>query len=189
MGKLRESPIEVRLTATLFLLLLGVADIFGAWQVRNFAAFTPKGTAATVAPEQHTAMTMACCQTSAAEEKSIDLGSLDHPRHRIGRELLVQDTHVHVPVYAMTALLLSAIVLGLALSSRLRVLLVLGAFAAPFLDFAGLWGAHLRPEDGAFFGGVAVAGGFAMGIVYLAILALTLGQCWFFRKKGEIHDA
>ncbi|HET7453560.1 MAG TPA: hypothetical protein VFL12_12505 [Thermoanaerobaculia bacterium] len=184
MGHLPGSATETRLAATLFLLLLGVADIFGAWQVRNFAAFTPKATAATVAPESHTEMTMACCQTSAAEEKTIDLAMLNHPRHQIGRELLVQDTHVHVPVYAMTALLLSAIVLGLSLSSRVRIVLVLGVFAAPFLDFAGLWGAHLKPEAGAFFGGVAVAGGFAMGLVYLVVLALTLGQCWFFRKRG-----
>ena len=53
MGKLPESPFEARLAATLFLLLLGVADLFGAWQVRNFAAFTPDGVARAVAPSGH----------------------------------------------------------------------------------------------------------------------------------------
>ncbi len=48
MGKLPDGPFEVRLAAILFLLLLGVADLFGAWQVKNFASFTPKGIAATV---------------------------------------------------------------------------------------------------------------------------------------------
>ena len=188
MGRLREAPLEVRLAATLFLLLLGVADFFGAWQVRNFAAFSPKGVAATVAPEAHTEMTMACCSTSAAEEKPIDIGMLDRPHHQINRELLVQDTHVHVPMYAVTALLLSAIVFGLDLSSRGRTAVVLAAFGAPFLDFAGLWGAHLFPARGAGFGAIAVAGGFAMGAAYLAVLLLTLSQCWFRRsRKGVDH--
>src|SRR6202051_2580366 len=124
MGKLPQSALETRLTATLFLLLLGVANFFGAWQVKNFASFSPNGVAATVAPETHHDMTMACCQTSAAEERPVDLAMLDHPRHQVSRELLVQDTHVHVPVYAISAALLSMIVLGLALSSRVRVLLV-----------------------------------------------------------------
>lgn len=189
MGRLREAPFEVRLAATLFLLLLGVADFFGAWQVRNFSAFSPKGVAATVAPEAHTEMTMACCTTSAAEEKPIDLGMLDHPHHQINRELLVQDTHVHVPVYALTAILLSAVVFGLDLSSRGRTILVLVAFAAPFLDFTGLWGAHLFPARGALFGGLAVAGGFAMGIVYFIVLLFTLSQCWLRRSRKEADHA
>ena len=41
MGRLPDSAVEARLAATLFLLLLGMADVFGAWQVRQFAAFTP----------------------------------------------------------------------------------------------------------------------------------------------------
>jgi hypothetical protein len=186
MGKLRDSAVEVRLAVTLFLLLLGIADFFGAWQVRNFAAFTPKGVARTVAPETHTEMTMACCSTSAAEEKPIDLGTLDRPRHQINRELLVQDTHVHVPVYAITAALLSAIVCALSLSSPARVALILGAFAAPFLDFAGLWGAHVFPGRGSLFAAATLAGGFAMGAVYLVVLVLGLVQCWFFRSRKEV---
>ncbi len=189
MGKLPQSAIETRLTATLFLLLLGVANLFGAWQVKNFASFSPAGVAATVAPEAHHDMTMACCQTSAAEEKPVDLAMLDHPRHQVSRELLVQDTHVHVPVYAISAALLSMIVLGLVLPSGARVALVLCSFAAPFLDFAGLWGAHLFPSKGTLFGLFAVAGGFAMGLAYLVVLVLTLAQCWFFRKKMEANHA
>ena len=189
MGKLGQSPFEVRLAATLFLLLLGVADFFGAWQVRSFASFTPRGAAATVAPMGHHDMTMVCCQTSAAAEKPVDLAGLDHPAHPINRELLVQDTHVHVPVYAITAALLSLVVFGLALSSRSRSLLILLCFAAPFADFAGLWGAHLFPERGPAFGALAVGGGFAMGLAYLIVLALALVQCWFSRRKAEDSHA
>ena len=189
MGRLPESPLEVRLAATLFLLLLGVANFFGAWQVRNFAAFSPKGVAATVAPQTHTEMTMACCTTSAAEEKPVDIAMLDHPHHQINRELLVQDTHVHVPVYAMTAAFLSLIVFALRISSRARITLVLTAFAAPSLDFAGLWGAHLVPRSGSLYGAIAVAGGFAMAVAYVIVLVLTLVQCWFRKTRKEISHA
>jgi hypothetical protein len=177
-GKLCSSPFEVRLAATLFLLLLGLADLFGAWQVKDFAAFTPRGVAATVAPEEHHAMTMACCDTSAAEEQPVDLSTLNKPPHRIPQSLLVEDSHVHVPVYAMTAALLSLVVFGLRMSSRGRSALILLAFAAPALDFAGLWGAHLFPDRGVLFGGLALAGGFAMGLAYLLVLIGTLAQCW-----------
>jgi hypothetical protein len=184
MGKLPRSPFEVRLAATLFLLLLGVADLFGAWEVKNFAAFTPAGTAAAVAPETPHAMAMCAACGTMAMEHPVDLASLDHPKHVINRELLVQDTHVHVPVYAITALALSLLIFGLRLGSRARSALVLAAFAAPFLDLAGLWGAHLLPRAGQLFGAVTVAGGFAMGVVYLFVLAVTLAQCWLRRPQG-----
>jgi|GEM_PF-427310 len=185
MGKLPQSPFEVRLAATLFLLLLGVADLFGAWEVKNFAAFTPAGTAATVAPETpHTMAMCAACGTMAMEHP-VDLASLDRPKHVINRELLVQDTHVHVPVYAMTAAALSLLVFGLRLGSRVRAAAVLAAFAAPFLDMMGLWGAHLLPRSGLLFGWLTVAGGFAMGLVYLFVLAVTLFQCWGRRPQGD----
>ena len=183
MGRLPQSPLEVRLAVTLFLGLLGIADFFGAWQVRNFAAFTPRGVAATVAPEEHHGMAMECCTETTIGERPMDPASLDHPTHRITRDLLVQDTHVHVPVYAMTAAFLSLVVFGLRLSSRVRTSLVLCAFAAPLLDFAGLWGAHFAPASGAVFGAVAVAGGFAMGICYLVVFLVAIVQLWFLKEN------
>jgi hypothetical protein len=184
MGRLPDAPLEVRLAATLFLLLLGLANLFGAWQVRNFAAFSPRGVAATVGPEgrEHAAHNA----HGKMGETQVDLDSLDQTRHRIDRQLLVQDSHVHIPVYAITAVLLAGIFFGLRLSSRGRVALVLLLFAAPFLDFAGLWGAHLGGAP-LFWGSVAVAGGFVMGAAYLIALGLTLFQCWF--RKREKQDA
>jgi hypothetical protein len=179
MGKLRQSPLEVRLAATLFLLLLGLADAFGAWQVGTFAAFTPRGVAATVAPGFHPQMAMACCQTSMMREHPVDLATLDAPHHQISRELLVQDTHVHVPAYAMTAAFLALIVFGLSLPQWARVAIVLLVFGAPFLNFVGLWGAHLYPVAGVAFGVLTIGGGFAMGLAYLVVLFLVLKQCWF----------
>jgi hypothetical protein len=183
MGRLPQSPLEVRLAVTLFLGLLGIADFFGGWQVKNFASFTPRGVAATVAPQGHHDMAMECCSVTSTQEKSVEPASLDHPTHHIARDLLVQDTHVHVPVYAMTAAFLALVVFGLRLSSRARTGLVLFAFAAPFLDFVGLWGAHFAPGLGTIFGTLAVGGGFAMGICYLAVFAIAMAQLWFIKEN------
>jgi hypothetical protein len=187
MGRLPQAPREVRLAVILFLLLLGLADAFGAWEVRNFAAFTPGAVAATVAPMdmEHDMNDM----SGGTGEKPIDPGAMDMPHHMIDRQLLVQDSHVHVPLYAITSAFLSLIVFGLALSSGQRVALIGVAFAAPLLDFVGLWGAHLVPRFGLAFGGVTVAGGFAMGLVYLVVLVLAFLQCWLKRPRPEILHA
>jgi hypothetical protein len=200
MGRLPHSALEVRLAATLFLLLLGVADLFGAWEVANFSAFTPAGVAATVVPPgQHSLAaggSMAgmdgmesMSAPSTAHEEPVDLAALNRPKHTISRDLLVQDTHVHIPSYALTAAALSLIAFGLALTSRARVAIVLLAFAAPFADFAGLWGAHLMPSAGAFFGGLAVVGGFAMGLAYLVVCLITLFQCWLRKPAEDLRHA
>jgi hypothetical protein len=63
--------------------------------------------------------------------------------------------------------------------------LVLAAFAAPFLDFAGLWGAHLAPGLGTFFGALAVGGGFAMGICFAVVFVVTIAQLWLPSKENS----
>jgi hypothetical protein len=186
MGKLPGGPFEARLAATLFLLLLGLADLFGAWQVRNFAAFSPKGVAAAVGARGHHAMTMDRGGVSTAAEIPIEPDSLNRSEHHIDRQLLVQDSHVHIPAYAMAAALLALVVLGLDLSSKNRGLLVGLLFAAPFCDFAGLWGAHLVPAAALAFGALAVAGGFAMGAAYLIVLVIAADQLWI-RRKEPLH--
>ena len=186
MGRLPESPLEVRLAATLFLLLLGVANVFGAWQVRDFAAFAPSDVARIVAPRPTHAMAMECCTFTAIQEKPVNPDTLDRQERWIDRSLLVQDTHVHVPVYAITSALLALVIFGLRVSSRGRSLLVVLAFAAPFLDFAGLWGAHLMPRAGVFFAALAVAGGAAMGVCYVTVLTLLIAQLWL-RPKEKSH--
>ena len=182
MGKLPESAFEVRLATTLFLLVLGLANLFGAWQVRNFASFTPSGVAEAVRSSEHEGH----MASAVSEEKPVDPSALNEGPHHVDRQLLVQDTHVHLPVYAMAAAFFALIIFGLRLSRRARVVLILAAFAAPVLDFAGLWGAHLWSESGRIWGAVAVIGGFLMGLVYLIVLVLTLKQCWFSRQ-GEDH--
>lgn len=183
MGRLPRAPFELRLAVTLFLLLLGVADLFGAWQVKDFSSFSPAAVARSLAPRGSKAA------GAEGAEQPISLADLDRQDHHVERELLVQDTHVHVPAYALCALALAAIVMGLELGSRWRSLLVLLAFSAPAADFAGLWGAHLAPSWGVAWATLAVAGGLAMGGVYLVVLFLTLKQCWFQRSVKESSHA
>lgn len=173
MGNLPEGPFEVRLAAMLFLMVLGVADLAGAWQVHNFASFSPPAVARLVAPGGPPGG-----MPPGVTEVPVDLDQLDAPAHHIEQSLLVQDTHIHIPAYALTAAALSLIVFGLRLPSRVRIALVALAFAAPIADFAGLWGAHIAPAAGVAFGTLAVTGGFLMGAVYLLIAALTFYQCW-----------
>ena len=62
---------------------------------------------------------------------------------------------------------------------------MLAAFSAPFLDFAGLWGAHLAPGLGKFFGALAVCGGFAMGICFVVVFAVTIAQLWLLSEENS----
>jgi hypothetical protein len=173
MGGLPEAPFEVRLAVTAFLLLIGLANLFGAWEVRNFSAFTPAGVAATVGTPKHGAHDMG--------DMPVDLENIG--RHSIDRQLLVQDSHVHIPSYAMIAAFVTLVIFGLRLSSRVRSILVAMAFGAPFLDFAGLWGAHLFPAVGTPLAAVAIAGGFLMGIIWLIVFLVSSNQMWMQRKE------
>src|SRR5262249_27866315 len=91
MGRLPESPVEVRLAATLFLLLLGLANVFGAWQVKNFSAFTPRGVAATFRTEMPSWPESHAGHQTMISERPVTAEDINAPRHRIDRELLVQD--------------------------------------------------------------------------------------------------
>lgn len=182
LGWLPGSPFEVRLTVLLFLALLGLADVFGAWQVKNFAAFSPAGIASTVAPGGPPA---GVPDSESKGETPVTLNELNTPARHIERDLLVQDTHVHVPAYALTAAVLSLIVLGLRLTSGWRTVLIASAFFAPLADFVGLWGAHLLPSAGTAFGALAAIGGFGMGLVYTVIAIVASYQCWRRRPLGE----
>ena len=96
------------------------------------------------------------------------------------RDLLVQDTHVHIPMYGVIAAALSAVVLGLALPSWAGFGLITLLFAAPWLDFAGMWLTKLVAPG---FALVTLAGGWAMGLGYGIVTALAMWQMWT-PKKG-----
>src|SRR5207247_11411035 len=83
--------------------------------------------------------------------------------HQVDLNLLVQDTHVHVPMYGVIAGVLSLVALGLVLPKGWHLGLITLLFAAPWLDFAGMWLTKLVSRDFAF---VPVLGGWALGPGY-----------------------
>jgi hypothetical protein len=95
--------------------------------------------------------------------------------HLVDTKLLVQDTHVHVPMYGVIAAVLSFVVLGLGLTPRWGFGLITLLFSAPWLDFAGMWLTKLASPR---FAVLAVAGGFAMGAGYTIVAILALRRMW-----------
>jgi len=95
--------------------------------------------------------------------------------------LLIQDTHVHVPMYGLIAAALGVVVVGLSLPRRRALGLIALLFAAPWLDFAGMWLTKLVSPR---FAIVTIAAGWAMGVAYLIVAALAIHQMWLSRERG-----
>jgi hypothetical protein len=101
--------------------------------------------------------------------------------HTVDTNLLIQDTHVHVPMYGLIAAALGVVVAGLSLPRTWALGLIVLLFAAPWLDFAGMWLTKLASPR---FAIVTLAGGWAMGVAYLIVAALAVHQMWLSRERG-----
>ena len=171
---LRQADGRVKWLVTCLLATFGLAYLFGGWMVALFAGFTPHEVAVTYAsPEMHMAMPPG---NTAVMEHSMtleDIGSEEH--YTVDRNLLVQDTHVHVPIYGLIAAALSLVVLGLDLPHGWGYALITLLFAAPWLDFAGMWLTKLVSSRLAV---LTVAGGWAMGLAYTIVTGVALWQMW-----------
>lgn len=179
---LRHSDLRVRWLVTLFLVTLGASYFFGAWMVRLYAGFTPGSVAATYGPDAGSAMRMQMPPDSTlVHEHAISLAELDDEQHHVDMDLLVQDTHVHMPTYAVIATCLAIITLGLRLSRRAGLTIIALLFAAPWLDFAGMWLTKLASPR---FAILTLAGGWAMALGYTVVAILACRQMWF-SKTGE----
>src|SRR5262245_56239961 len=105
-----------------------------------YAGFTPRKVAETYGRAGERPMTMQMPPDSTiVTERPVSIADLGEEHHHVDTNLLVQDTHVHMPMYAVIAAALSVIVLGLALSRAVSLALIALLFAAPWLDFAGMW--------------------------------------------------
>jgi hypothetical protein len=104
------------------------------------------------------------------------MAEMGEEMHHVDMDLLVQDTHVHMPMYAVIAAVLSVIVLGLAVSRSAGLALITLLFAAPWLDFAGMWLTKLASPR---FAIVTLAGGWAMALGYTIVAALATYQMWW----------
>jgi hypothetical protein len=180
---LRRSDLRVRWLVTLLLATFGASYLFGAWMVGLYAGFSTRQVAETYGAAGEMPMVMQMPpDTTMVTERPISLAEMGEEQHHVDRDLLVQDTHVHMPMYAVIAACLSVIALGLAIPRWAGLAIIALLFAAPWLDFAGMWLTKLVSPH---FAIVTLAGGWAMALGYLVVAALALWHMW--RPKGEIN--
>ncbi len=175
----RATP-QLKWLVTCLLATFGLAYLFGSLMVALYAGFTPARVAATYAGPS---MTMPMPpETTVTVERPMQMEDFAQPEvHTVDTDLLIQDTHVHVPMYGLFAAALSVIVLGLPLSRAVGVGLVTLLFAAPWLDFAGMW---LTKFVSPHFAIATLAGGYAMGLSYTLVTVLAVRRMWFSRTGG-----
>jgi hypothetical protein len=171
---LRQADPRVKWLVTCLLATFGLAYLFGGWMVGLYGGFTPHAVAVTYAsPEM--SMPMPPMSTMMEEHPMHMQQFAAAEPHLVDRDLLVQDTHVHVPMYGMIAAVLSLVVLGLNLAPGWGYALITLLFAAPWFDFAGMWFTKFVSSRLAV---LTVAGGFAMGLAYTIVAGIAMWQMW-----------
>ena len=165
-----ETPLKV--VATLFLCGLGISYFFGLLMVMTWTGLTPR---ALQQSYQEKSIVSGSATTSTATDAPINLNQNINVPHKIDRDLLVQDTHVHLPVYTVIATLLSVITLGLNLQKRAKIWLIIALFLGGWLDFIGMWGLKFVAS---FFAYVTLAGGWLMFASWLVVTVMALAQMW-----------
>ena len=174
---LRHSDTRVRWLVTLLLATLGTSYLFGAWMVGLYAGFSTQKVAETYGAAGEMPMVMQMPpDTTMMTERPISMAEMSEEQHHVDRDLLVQDTHVHMPMYAVIAACLSVIALGLAIPRSAGMALITLLFAAPWLDFAGMWLTKLVSPH---FAIVTLAGGWAMALGYTIVAAIATYQMWW----------
>jgi len=109
-------------------------------------------------------------------ERPVSMAEMGEEQHHVDMNLLVQDTHVHMPMYAVIAACLSVVTLGLTLPRWSGLAIIVVLFSAPWLDFAGMWLTKLVAPG---FAIVTLAGGWAMALGYAIVAALAIYQMWW----------
>src|SRR5256714_3817571 len=174
---LRRSDVRVRWLVTLLLVTLGTSYAFGAWMVGLYAGFGTRKVAETYGPAGESMMAMQMPpDTTVVVEHAISPAEMGEEHHHVDRDLLIQDTHVHMPMYAVIAACLSIIALGLAIPRWAGLSIITLLFAAPWLDFAGMWLTKLASPG---FAIVTLAGGWAMALGYTIVAVLATYQMWW----------
>jgi hypothetical protein len=175
---LRRADIQIKWLVTCLLATFGLAYIFGALMVSLYAGFTPARVAATYAgPEMSMPMPP---ETTMVVNRPMTMADFAKPEvHSVDTNLLIQDTHVHVPMYGVIAAALGVVVLGLSLRRAWAFGLITLLFAAPWLDFGGMWlTKFVSPQ----FAVLTLLGGWAMGGAYFIVTAVAVYQMWWSPK-------
>lgn len=176
---LRDANRSVKLAAILFMLVIGYAYVFAFLMVREYAGLTAGSVAETYVPRKVEASKLP--QESRSSTQALDLSTMKAEHHRVDTRLLIQDSHVHIMIYAIIAALQTLIILGLGWRAAWRDLVILCAFGAGALDFAGQW---LMKAGIGGFAWLTLASGWLMVAVYLAVLYGTL-RAVFANKEGR----
>ncbi len=167
--RLRDTNRSVRLAALLFMLLLGYAYVFAFLMVREFSGLSPGDVRDTYVPARVDEASLA--QESHGVTQELDLEGLEGEKHRVDTMLLVQDSHIHILMFALVAALQSLIVLGLGWPGGFRDAVIFAAFASGGLDFSGQW---LMKAGLGGFAWLTLAAGWLMVAVYVVVLGGTL---------------
>jgi hypothetical protein len=167
---LRKADFSVRLAAILFMLVMGYSYLFAFLMVRQWAGLTPASVAQTYVPAEPMNESM-LPQESESSTEGLDLGSMGEMVHRVDTQLLIQDSHIHIMIYAIVAALQSLIILGLEWSPAFRNTVITAAFGFGSLDFAGQW---LMKAGIGGFAWLTIASGWGMSLVYLIVLIGTI---------------
>jgi hypothetical protein len=168
--RLRDAPRPVKLAAILFLLVLGYSYLFAFLMVKSWAGLTPSQVQATYVPATEMDMS-AMPDHSMSSEAPLDLSAVPEMKHTVDTSLLIQDSHIHLMIYAIVGALESLIILGLGWRPWFRDTMIVAAFGFGSLDFAGQW---LMKANLPGFAWLTLASGWGMALVYLFVLGGTV---------------
>ena len=168
--RLRHAPRPVKLAALLFLLVLGYSYLFAFLMVKTWSGLSPSQVQATYVPAPGMDMS-AMPEHTTSSEQPLDLGTVPEMKHTVDTNLLIQDSHIHIMIYAIVAALQSLIIFGLGWPGWLRDWTIVAAFGFGALDFAGQW---LMKANLPGFAWLTIASGWGMALVYLMVLGGTL---------------
>jgi hypothetical protein len=168
--RLRDAPRPVKLAAVLFLLVLGYSYVFAFLMVKTWSGLGPSSVAATYVPAPKMDMN-AMPEHSTSTEKPMDMAAVPEMKHTVDTNLLIQDSHIHIMIYAIVAALQSVIIFGLGWPGWFRDLMIVLAFGFGALDFAGQWLMNFGIPG---FAWLTIASGWGMALVYLIVLGGTL---------------
>lgn len=168
--KLRTMDLSVRLAAVLFMALLGYAYIFAFLMVKDWAGLTPAQVSATYAPRAPVSVE-ALPDATRSSTQSLDLGEMSGETHHVDTGLLIQDSHIHIMIYAIVAALQTLLVLGLEWSPTWRNTVILAAFGSGGLDFSGQW---LMKAGLPGFSWLTILSGWLMAAAYVAVFVGVL---------------
>jgi hypothetical protein len=168
--RLRDAHRSVKLASVLFLLVLGYAYLFAFLMVKTWSGLSPSEVQATYVPAPATDMS-AMPEHSTTSEQPLDLGSVPEMKHTVDTDLLIQDSHIHIMIYAIVAALLCLIILGLDWPGWFRDSMIVAAFGFGALDFAGQW---LMKAGLPGFAWLTILSGWGMALVYVIVLGGTL---------------